>query len=53
MYLGPETIVPLASLLAAIGGFLLMFWRKTVAFFRSVVRGIGRGFSKILGKSTS
>lgn len=25
-YVGPETIVPLASVLGAIGGVLMMFW---------------------------
>ena len=27
LYFGPETIMPLASILAAIVGFLLVFWR--------------------------
>ena len=26
-YLGPETIMPLASILAAVLGFILIFWR--------------------------
>lgn len=28
-YIGPETILPLASVAAAIGGVLLMFWNST------------------------
>ena len=39
-YLGPESIMPLASILAAVVGFILIFWRYIVKFFK-----------KILGKS--
>lgn len=35
MYLGPETIMPLASAIAAITGALLLFWRRTVTIVRS------------------
>lgn len=38
-YLGPETIMPLASILAAIVGFLLIFWR-------AIVKGIKKVFGK-------
>ena len=34
MYVGPETLMPLASALAAVAGVLLMFWRKTVGVAR-------------------
>lgn len=34
MYIGPETTMPLASVLAAIAGVLLMFWRKVTGIFR-------------------
>lgn len=27
-YIGPETILPLASVLGAIGGVLMMFWNS-------------------------
>ncbi|HAV76783.1 MAG TPA: hypothetical protein DCX53_05445 [Anaerolineae bacterium] len=37
-YLGPETLMPLASILAAIAGFFLMFWRLIVKFFRTTYR---------------
>lgn len=53
MYLGPETIVPLASILAAVGGVLLMFWRRTVAFVRSGLRSLRRGISRLLGDSST
>ena len=35
MYVGPETLMPLASALAAIAGALLLFWRRVVAAARS------------------
>lgn len=38
LYLGPETIMPLASVLAAIGGAILMFWRRVVRGVRAVLR---------------
>ena len=42
LYLGPEVIMPLASLLAAIGGALLMFWQRCVRGVRAVYRFILR-----------
>jgi len=42
LYIGPETMLPLASALAAIGGFLLMFWQRFIGllrwFWRRIVR---------------
>ena len=37
LYLGPETIMPIASILAAILGVLLMFWRLVVRAIKYVV----------------
>jgi hypothetical protein len=37
-YLGPETLMPLASILAAIAGFFLMFWRLIFKFVKKMVR---------------
>ena len=37
-YLGPETLMPLASILAAIVGFFLMFWRTILKFVKKTVR---------------
>lgn len=34
LYLGPEVLMPLASVFAAIGGALLMFWNKIVGGVR-------------------
>lgn len=49
MYIGPETLMPLASILAAITGFLMLFWRKTV----SVAKAIAEGFGRLFGRSSS
>jgi hypothetical protein len=38
LYIGPETMLPLASALAAIAGVLLMFWHRFVALIRKVWR---------------
>ena len=34
MYIGPDTLMPVASALAAVGGVLLMFWRRVVGAIR-------------------
>ena len=36
-YLGPEVIAPVASALAALGGVLLIFWRRVRSFLRGAV----------------
>jgi hypothetical protein len=46
MYIGPETLMPVASALAAIVGVLLMFWRRTVALVRAGLSKAFRIFSK-------
>jgi len=46
MYIGPETIMPLASALAAVGGVIMMFWRKIAGFTRSIVQRVTRVFSR-------
>lgn len=38
LYLGPETIMPLASILAAVLGFLLIFWRWIANFIKKIFR---------------
>jgi hypothetical protein len=43
LYIGPETIMPLASILAAIVGVLLIVWRYVVGFLRKVIRYIVDG----------
>jgi hypothetical protein len=46
MYVGPETLMPLASALAAIAGALLLFWRRTVGAVRAGYRFISQKFSR-------
>lgn len=38
LYLGPETIMPLTSILAAIIGFLLIFWRILIKPFKKIAK---------------
>jgi hypothetical protein len=47
MYVGPETLMPLASALAAVVGVALMFWRKTVGLARATYRLVARQFSRL------
>ena len=46
LYIGPDVLMPVASSIAAVVGFLLMFWRRTVAFFRRTGSAIGRLFGR-------
>jgi hypothetical protein len=39
-YLGPETMMPLASIVGVIFGAILMFWRKLFLFGRDTFRRI-------------
>jgi hypothetical protein len=48
-YIGPDVLMPVASALAAVVGFLLMFWRRTVGFFRSVGGRLKRLFGREKG----
>jgi hypothetical protein len=47
MYVGPEVLMPLASVLAAITGVLLLFWKKTVAVVRSGYSFVHRTVSSL------
>lgn len=51
MYVGPETLMPLASILAAITGVLMLFWSKTVQAFRATGAFLTRTFSRIFSRS--
>jgi len=42
LYIGPESMLPLVSALAAIGGVLLMFWQRFVGLLRKLWRLIVR-----------
>lgn len=51
MYIGPETLMPLASILAAIAGVLMLFWRKTVEAFKGGVHFVSRTFGRLFGRT--
>ncbi len=36
-YFGPETMMPVASIIAAVGGVFMLFGRNVVSFGRKVV----------------
>ena len=42
LYIGPETMLPLASALAAIGGVLLIFWQRFLGLVRKLWRVLMR-----------
>jgi hypothetical protein len=42
LYLGPQTVLPLASIFAALIGVLLMFWRHIFGFLKRVFKFIRR-----------
>jgi hypothetical protein len=45
LYLGPETLMPLASIVGAIIGLLLIFWRVILRFFKKIFRFVSRQHS--------
>ncbi|MGH7474852.1 MAG: hypothetical protein ACRELD_01045 [Longimicrobiales bacterium] len=49
MYIGPETLMPLASALAAGAGVALMFWHRTVGFVRGGISAVSRTFARLFG----
>jgi hypothetical protein len=44
-YLGPETMMPVASVIAAVAGVFMMFGRSVMSFGRGVVRRVWPGAS--------
>lgn len=46
MYIGPDSLMPVASAFAAIAGFILMFWRKVVGAFRMIAQRVTGIFAK-------
>ncbi|HTG83674.1 MAG TPA: hypothetical protein VL853_02645 [Gemmatimonadales bacterium] len=36
LYVGPDQILPLTSILGAIGGAIMIFWRQVVGLFRRI-----------------
>lgn len=43
-YIGPETMLPLASIIGAIVGVILMIWQRVVSF-------VSGAYARMLGKS--
>lgn len=50
MYIGPDTVIPAASALAAIAGFLLMFWRRTVGAVRLGAQLLTRKVAQLVSR---
>ena len=42
LYIGLDSMMPIASAFAAIAGVAVMFWNRTVAIFKGIGRAIGR-----------
>jgi hypothetical protein len=40
LYLGPETVMPLASAIAAVLGFVLIFWRFIMSSVKKMFRAV-------------
>lgn len=38
LYIGPDALMPIASLFAAIAGFVLMFWRRLVGMVKFLMQ---------------
>jgi hypothetical protein len=38
LYIGPDTLMPVASVFAAVAGFVLMFWRRLVGAVKLLVQ---------------
>ena len=47
MYIGPDTVMPVASALAAVVGVAVMFWHRTVAAARGAGQFMARQFSRL------
>jgi hypothetical protein len=53
LYIGPDQILPLTSVLGAITGLLLMFWNRVMGLLRTVTRALSRrGPHKSPGQET-
>ena len=46
MYIGPDSMMPLASALAAIAGVAVMFWHRTVGIVKGAAQWVGRLFGR-------
>lgn len=43
LYVGPDQLLPLTSILGAIGGVLMIFWRQVVGVAKKVAGVFSRG----------
>lgn len=43
LYVGPDQLLPLTSILGAIGGAIMIFWRQVVGLARRVAGVFRRG----------
>ena len=50
LYIGPETILPLTSFLAAVVGVLLMFWRYVVGVVKRSFHFCGRIVDRLFAR---
>lgn len=48
LYIGPDSLMPIASAFAAIAGVAIMFWTKTVG----IVKGIAKAIGRVAGRGT-
>jgi hypothetical protein len=39
MYVGPDQMMPVASILATVMGFVMIFWNKVLGIFRKIFGG--------------
>lgn len=46
MYVGPDTVLPFASAVAAAAGFALMFWRRLIGAARLAVQVLKRKLTR-------
>lgn len=52
MYVGPETLMPLASALAAIAGAVMLFWRRTAELARRAAHAVRTSVRRLSGDSS-
>jgi hypothetical protein len=46
-YLDPGTLMPVASAVAVVTGFLMMFWRRVVGAARGAAQFVRKGLSRL------
>jgi len=46
LYIGPDTLMPIASVFAAVAGFVMMFWRRLVGMVKFVAQRLSGRLSR-------